>query len=127
MPCRINLKLQHSPLPWAFELFKILMTLAQFSCQMSLSEKKINVLQGLQLTSLRIQPFLVAPCRQERFVFSWQNVLSGKKQGETAVFAGYQLTGKNSHGIIGLCPMEEWDVCLFEQLQPRRAFKDNKM
>ena len=63
--------------------------------------------QGLQLTSLRIQPFLLAPCRQGRFVLSWQNVLSGKKQGETAVFAGYQLTWKNSHGIIGLYPMEE--------------------
>ena len=25
---------------------------------------------------------------------------------------------KNSLGIIGLCPMEEWDVCLSERLQP---------
>ena len=25
---------------------------------------------------------------------------------------------KNSRAIIGLCPMEEWDVCMSERLQP---------
>ena len=33
-------------------------------------------------------------------------------------FLGLQLTWKDSRGIIGLCPMEEWDVCMSERLQP---------
>ena len=42
-------------------------------------------------SSLRIQPFLLAPRREGRL----GKRPSGEKQGETALFAGYAFTGMN--------------------------------
>ena len=42
----------------------------------------------LSVSSLQIQAFLLVPHYQGR------NVLSGEKQGETAVFAGYSVSRK---------------------------------